>query len=283
MEFGRDKTTDISTIDYSLPLGDDSILPGIPDPDFKFYLGTGKNGKPEWCGNLYPERLPDKERMLEYGKHFNFLELNGSFYNVPTREVAERWANAVRNSPGFKFTPKICRTISHIKRLKGVDEETQEFIDFCKIFGDALGPAFIQAGDNFSVKNFQDVEAYLLSIPEDFRLNIELRHESWFQPEAFKRVTDLLEDFDIGLVITDTNLRRDALHMHLTNGCVHIRFNGNNNHITDRLRLEQWNERILAWKSKGVKDVYFALHQPDDATFHESVKIAKDVFSELLK
>jgi len=282
MEFGRDKITDISTINSSLPIGDDSILPGIPDPDFKFYFGTGKSGNQEWCGNIYPEKLPDSERMSEYGKHFNFLELNATFYKIPPKEVAEQWVSAVKDYPSFRFTPKICRTISHVKRLKGVDDVTKEFFEYCSVFGDALGPAFIQTPDDFNIKNFQDIEAYLISIPENFRLNIELRHESWFEAEAFKRVIGLLEDFNIGLIITDTNLRRDVKHMHLTNGSVHIRFNGNNNDPADRLRLEQWNERILKWKSKGVKEVYFALHQHDDTIFHQSVKSAKDVFSELL-
>ncbi len=282
MDFGRDKATDLNSIDFNLPDGDDTVLPGNPDPLFKFYLGAPKYGRDEWKGNLYPSDIKDEERLTEYSKHFNYLELNASFYKIPEPSMGVGWAEQVAENRKFKFSPKISRPITHLRRFKNAEDETNRFFEFCDTLADTLAPSFIQMSDASGFNNFDTVEAYLKSLPESFRVNIEMRHPSFFETENFKRVTSSLKEQNVGLIITDTNLRRDVLHMHLTSTCAQIRFNGNDNHPTDRMRLEQWRERILQWKLKGMREVYFGLHQPNDNTFHESVNLAREIFKDLL-
>jgi uncharacterized protein YecE (DUF72 family) len=282
MDFGRDKATDLNSIDFSLPDGDDSILPGTPNPNFKFYLGAPKHGRDEWKGNLFPKDIKDKERLTEYAKHFSYLELNASFYKIPDPSQGTHWAEQVAADPRFRFSPKVSRPISHLKRFKKVEEETNQYLTFCDSLGTSLGPSFIQMSDASGFNNFNTVEEYLISLPESFQVNVEMRHPSFFEAGNFTRVTDSFKELNVGLIITDTNLRRDVLHMHLTTTNAQIRFNGNDGHSSDRFRLEQWRDRIQQWKSKGIKDVYFALHQPDDTKFHETVALAKEVFKDLL-
>lgn len=282
MDFGRDKATDLNNIDFNLPDGDDTVLPGSPDPLFKCYLGAPKYGRDEWKGNLYPSDIKDEERLTEYSKHFNYLELNASFYKIPEPSMGAHWAEQVAENSHFKFSPKVSRPITHLRRFKNAEDETNRFFEFCEALGDTLGPSFIQMSDASGFNNFDTVEAYLKSLPESFRVNIEMRHPSFFETENFKRVTNSLKEQNVGLILTDTNLRRDVLHMHLTSTCAQIRFNGNDNHPTDRIRLEKWKDRILEWREKGIKEIYFALHQPNDNSFHETVTLAKEIFNDLL-
>ncbi|MFD2163692.1 DUF72 domain-containing protein [Paradesertivirga mongoliensis] len=282
MEFGFLPSTDLDTIDFSLPEGDDSILPGQASPDFKFYFGAARWGRKEWVGTLYPERLKESLFFDEYLKHFNYIELNAVFYQLPKADQVRIWAEKAKPYPDFKFTPKISREITHIRRLKNAQAATNNFIEVISEFGAALGPCFFQLSDNFASKHFDVLEEYLVSLPEDFKCNVEFRHPDWFEPEVFRRITDLLTDLNIGLIITDSAGRRDVVHTSLTTDSVHIRFNGYSNHPTDRQRMEAWRDKILNWKAKGIKEVYFTLNQWENDAFYVSQLTAREVFKDLL-
>ena len=108
------------------------------------YIGTSGYNYKEWKGPFYPEKFPDREMLDFYGQRFNSVEINNSFYRVPKPDVVVSWAERV---PGnFRFSMKATRRITHLKRLKGVEEETGYFIDIASNLGPALGALLFALG-----------------------------------------------------------------------------------------------------------------------------------------
>jgi uncharacterized protein YecE (DUF72 family) len=94
---------------------------------------------------------------------------------------------------------------------------------------------------------------------------MELRHPEWFTDQAaYNSVCAAMEKRNAGAVITDVLGRRDCVHMRLTSPEVFIRFVGNDLHPTDYKRVDEWIERICAWKEKGISKVYFFMHQHEE-------------------
>ena len=281
MHFGRRSLTDIQQIDFSLP-DVPSGLPGVPSEEFTFFFGPPTFGHKHWEGSLYPAGLSAGNFYTEVVKHFNFMELNASFFGNLKPENVTRWMNVFGQYTSFKVSPKFPCAITHIKRLKGVEQQTEQFIQLCRLFGSNFGFGFMQLHDKWGPENLEVLKDYLQILPADLQTHVELRHPGWFKGEIFEATTDLFKRYQIGTVISDTNERRDVLHMTLTTKKAYIRFNGNNNDPSDRVRLEAWAVKIKQWKDEGVQEVYFSLHQPQEELFPESAAVAKEVFKDLL-
>ncbi len=232
------------------------------DRDLKVYAGCAKWGRKEWVGLIYPEKTKDKQFLENYVNHFNSIELNSTFYGT-RKVIVENWAAMA--PPGFKFCPKFFRSISHYKRLKGAEEVTEAFLYIMDSFGDNLGTSFLQLPDNFTPKKFTDLEAYIVSLPRDIPIAVELRHGDWFtDPSVSNDLFTMLQENNKSLVITDTAGRRDCVHQRLTVDEAFIRFNGYNLHPSDYTRIDSWVERIKDWIDQGLKTVYFFAHQEDE-------------------
>src|SRR5688572_30193275 len=100
MQFGHSLQSDINAIDFSLP-DVPSGLPGRPSDKFKFYLGPPKLGHRHWHGSLYPAHIKNEDHHTEIVNHFNFVELNASFFGSLKPETVERWMETFSQHPGF--------------------------------------------------------------------------------------------------------------------------------------------------------------------------------------
>ncbi|HEY6899577.1 MAG TPA: DUF72 domain-containing protein, partial [Puia sp.] len=110
------------------------------------------------------------------------------------------------------------------------------------------------------------------------QLCLELRHRDWFGQD-FRNTYALLGEKDIGTVITDTAGRRDVLHMRLTAPFVFIRWVGNGGHPKDFARLEDWGHRLKTWMDKGMREIYFIIHNPDEGYAPDLVLRAVETFN----
>jgi uncharacterized protein YecE (DUF72 family) len=96
-------------------------------------------------------------------------------------------------------------------------------------------------------------------------LAIEFRHQEWFTDSpAAERAFTLLEQFNIGTVITDVAGRRDVLHQRLTTPVATIRFVGHGLHPSDYTRIDSWVSRLLQWFDQGLHKLYLFMHQPEN-------------------
>lgn len=270
MDFGKVSIAQLGDIDFSLP--PDSILTqktlgeAVKVESPEVYVGCAKWGRKEWVGLIYPEKTKEASFLDEYVKHFNSIELNAVFYQLPRKEQVRLWKEkAEAESPDFKFCPKFTRSISHIRRLKNAEEDTSRYVENMAEFGKFLGPCFLQLSDNFGPKNLDILGTYLQGLPEDLRVFVEVRHPEWFADAGARRALfELLHELRRGAVITDASGRRDCVHMELPTAEAFIRFVGNGLHPTDYQRIDEWVDRLADWVTRGLRSVYFFLHQHDE-------------------
>ena len=257
MKFG--KVDNVDEIDFSIPPdhpATDKVLSKTKAKDLNVYVGCGKWNKTD-LKNFYPKGT--KNELEYYSTQFNSIELNATFRRRIWAPQYEKWANAT--PPGFKFCPKLGQFISHIKRLDGVEESVDLFVENASHLGDRMGVAFLQMHDNFAPKDLDRVQRFCEYWSADFPVAVELRHHDWYSDaDLFDRWSSLFEKNKIVNILVDTPGRRDMMHMRLTAPTAFVRYNGSN-HPTDYARLDAWVERIAEWKKKGLKELYFFVHQ----------------------
>jgi uncharacterized protein YecE (DUF72 family) len=280
MEFGR--TEHIDEIDFSLP-PDDPVnellwqrLSAEKQQPVQLYVGCTQWGRADWVGKVYPKGTKQKDFLAHYVKQFNCIELNTLFYALQPKEVIQRWASLA--DTGFRFCPKMSESISHRLQLKNAEQETALFIDHLAAFGDRLGTSFLQLPDSFGPDRASVLQDYLRSLPRDFRLCVELRHKDWFNGSAAD-ISKVMMENNTGTVITDTAGRRDVLHMRLTAPVVFIRWVGNSLHPTDFPRIEAWAHRLRAWMDKGLREIYFIVHNHNELLAPDLEKYAVERFN----
>ncbi len=256
MKFGQ--VEDPSLIDFTLPKDDaktKEILEKNKSGLQNISVGCAKWNKTDLKG-FYPKGT--KDELTYYATQFNSIELNATFYSLPSPEQVLTWKE--KTPADFKFFPKITNTVSHFRRLINVDDVVTQYATSMLNFGDQLGMVFLQLHDNFKPKDYDRIEKFARSWPREIPLAIELRSAEWFEEENFEKVSALFEENNITNIIVDAAGRRDMLHMRLTTDSAFIRYVGANAE-SDYERLDDWLERIKIWKNQGLKNLYFFVHQ----------------------
>lgn len=257
MKFGQVENP--SEIDFSLPKDDKrtaEILKQNKEPLKTISVGCAKWNKTDLKG-FYPRGT--KDELAYYSTQFNSVELNATFYKMPSPEQVLEWKD---KTPGdFKFFPKVNQSVSHYRRLKDVEEPVTRFTTAVLNFGEKLGMSFLQLHDNYKPKDFDRLESFVKDWPEEIPLAVELRNQEWFEDkQIFEQTMALFEAHNITNIIVDTAGRRDMLHMRLTTPNAFIRYVGANAE-SDYTRLDDWLLRLTEWKDAGLQNLYFFVHQ----------------------
>lgn len=258
MQFG--KVADPGKVDFSLPKDAPDtarvLKAAKPTDEFEISVGCAKWNKTDLKG-FYPKGT--KDELAYYSTQFNSIELNATFYGMPSWQQVETWKN--KTPDNFRFFPKLTNTISHFKRLIDVDEPIGEFCNAVSNFEHKLGMAFLQLHDNFKPRDFDRLKQVLENFPPEIPLAVEVRNEEWFSDKKIsKAYGDLLEKLGMANIIVDTAGRRDMLHMRLTSPVAFVRYVGAN-HPSDKARLDDWLTRIKKWRKDGLQKLYFFVHQ----------------------
>jgi uncharacterized protein YecE (DUF72 family) len=190
----------------------------------------------------------------------------------PTASNSEPLSSTQLITEWFRFCPKFPNLITHYRQFLNCDGITDEFLTAIVEFQEKLGPCFMQLPPRMATTQANKIQKYLQSLPNDIKIHLEFRHESWFEntPEATD-TWDLLEELGIGSVITDTAGRRDAVHMRLTSDTLILRFGGNELHPSDYVRMDEWTVQIGKWIKEGLSEVYIWMHQPESILSPESL------------
>ena len=257
MKFGQ--VDDPSQIDFTLPKDHPrtaEILKkntkGLED----ISIGCAKWNKTDLKG-FYPKGT--KDELTYYATQFNSIELNATFYGMPSAEQVQTWKE--KTPKDFKFFPKITNTVSHFRRLLNITDVVTQFATAVLNFDEKLGMVFLQLHDNFKPKDYDRLEKFIKDWPKEIPLAIELRNNEWFSDEeVFEKTMKLFEENTITNIIVDTAGRRDMLHMRLTTTSAFIRYVGANAE-SDYARLDDWLQRLTDWKKLGLQNLYFFVHQ----------------------
>jgi uncharacterized protein YecE (DUF72 family) len=207
----------------------------------------------EWRGRLYPPGVPVRAWLEHYASCFDTVEVNATFYRLPTRQAAAHWAS--QTPPGFCFALKASRYLTHVRRLTGVEEGIQMLEERIAPLREAgrLGPLLWQLPENFH-RDQSRLEALLQALP-DGRHAIEFRHDSWFTAE----VLAALRRHDVALVLGDHPQRPFQTH-EPTASWRYLRFHygsrGRRGNYSQR-ELRTWAQRIARWSKEGELFAYF--------------------------
>jgi uncharacterized protein YecE (DUF72 family) len=145
-------------------------------------VGTSGYSYAEWKGNFYPEKMAAKDMLRYYAERFPTVEINNTFYRMPTEKVLNGWAEQVPES--FTFVIKASQRITHIQRLKECGELLAYLFRVTATLRGRLGPLLFQLPPNFK-KDVPRLQDFLAAMPERRRVAVEFRHASWFDDETF--------------------------------------------------------------------------------------------------
>jgi uncharacterized protein YecE (DUF72 family) len=146
-------------------------------------IGTSGYNYPEWRGSFYPEKFPTSKMLAFYSERFTTVEVNYTFYRIPTPALLEGWAKGTPD--GFTFTLKAPRRITHDSKLQRVEDLTQTFCKTARTLGSKLGVLLFQLPPTFK-RNDEVLGAFLELLPEGTRAAFEFRHESWHDEAVFE-------------------------------------------------------------------------------------------------
>ncbi|HSC86747.1 MAG TPA: DUF72 domain-containing protein [Polyangiaceae bacterium] len=155
----------------------------------KAYVGTSGFSYPGWKGIFYPPRLKNADMLGYYASRLASVELNNSFYRLPTEAAFAGWAAQV--PAGFRFAVKAPQRITHHKRFVEVTEPMVEFHSRAAHLGDALGPLLFQLPPNFRA-DWARLDHFLESTHQlpGARCAVEFRHASWFVEDTYARLRE---------------------------------------------------------------------------------------------
>jgi uncharacterized protein YecE (DUF72 family) len=206
-----------------------------------------------WRERVYPKGLPPRRWLEHYATLFDTVEVNATFYRLPTRSAVANWVE--QTPPGFLFTIKASRYLTHIRRLTDLGAGVARFYERIEplVRSPKMGPVLWQLPERFH-RDDDRLSSALDALPPG-RHCFEFRHASWFVPE----VVELLRDHSAALVIGDSP-NRPFQTRELTADWTFIRFHygsrGRNGNYSQR-ELEAWAGAIRAWRKQVEVFVYF--------------------------
>ncbi|HYM81758.1 MAG TPA: DUF72 domain-containing protein [Candidatus Limnocylindria bacterium] len=147
------------------------------------HVGTSGYSYPEWKGSFYPEKLPAKAMLGYYAERFQTVEINNTFYRMPTEAMLKGWGDQVPE--GFAFALKASRRITHDRRLQDVGEATAFLFQAGAVLGQKLGPFLFQLPP-FLKKDLATLKTFLALLPPGARAALEFRHATWLDDEVYE-------------------------------------------------------------------------------------------------
>jgi len=210
--------------------------------DHRVLVGTSGYNYPEWRGTFYPEKFSTAKMLAYYAERFPTVEVNYTFYRLPTETLLAGWAAGTPEA--FSFTLKAPRRITHDAKLQRCEDLVQTFCRTARTLGPKLATLLFQLPPTFK-KDAAVLKAFLELLPDGTRAALEFRHPSWFDLEIF----DALRSRNIALCVADS----EKLHapVEITADYAYFRLRDEGYQQAD---IERWAETIR--NLKGVTDVF---------------------------
>ena len=205
-----------------------------------YHVGTSGWSYNHWKGRFYPSELERGGWLDYFTRHFTTVEVNMTFYRLPSARLLKSWYQQTPAS--FKFSLKGSRLISHIKKLKNTEELVKGFYRLAETLEDKLGCVLWQVPPSLKI-NPELLRGFLRQLPRGFANVIEFRHTSWYAEEVYQL---LKEHHTAFCIVSAPRLPSDAV---TTSDTAYIRFHGIDSwyrHDYSDSELAQWAETIKA-------------------------------------
>jgi uncharacterized protein YecE (DUF72 family) len=213
--------------------------------------GTSGFSYKEWVGPFYPEKLAAKAMLAHYAARLPIVEINNTFYRMPTAEAIAGWRAEVADS--FRFAIKVPRRISHLKRLRGCSEDMAALLAALTGLAPCLASLLVQLPPHAKCDEAALAD-FLRAVPESARLAFEFRNASWHVSAVFRQ----LEARNAALVQSESDETFELKPW--TADWAYLRLRRVDYSTDD---LARWLERIEA---SGVKEAQVFFKHEDGAT-----------------
>lgn len=257
-----------------------------------FAMGLAIWGYKNWVGTFFPEKTSAQNFLKSYGDRFSIVEGNTTFYSIPSPETVKRWKTETQ--PGFKFFPKLPKSVTHNGRLMPYLPQAFQFLELMQGLDDRLGGLFLQLPPSYSAAHFTDLELFLSTwrSATQVRLFVEVRHLTWFETPDRDRLNQLLRTHHIDRVLLDTrpiyNANDNAqqysvnkkpnvpLQPIVTAGTAFVRYISHPIRDCNTEYLMEWVEQVETWLNQG-KTVYFFVHCPLEENSPQNAQYFQDL------
>jgi uncharacterized protein YecE (DUF72 family) len=213
------------------------------------WIGTSGFSYREWKPIFYPSDLPNDRFLSYYATRLNAVEIDSTFYRMPTPKSLDAWKEATPED--FRFGIKAPQKITHRERLAIPSEALVYLLGLLPRLGTHLGVVLYQLPPFFR-RDLPRLATFLQTLPEAPRSAFEFRHPSWFDGETY----DLLEKHGVALCIND-NDEFECPHR-LTAKHTYVRLR------RDRYSPEEraaWKTRLCSFERQGVDVFAFIKHK----------------------
>lgn len=211
------------------------------------YIGTSGWSYKSWQANFYPSEVAARDHLRFYATQFPTVEINLTFYRLPTLSMVKTWGDTVPK--GFVFAVKGSRFITHMKKLTNLDGALKKYFGRLTPLKQKLGVILWQLPP-FLKFDLGRLETFFKLLPQSCEHAVEFRHPSWMEPATF----DLLRKFRIAHVSVSS--QRMPVNLTVTSQITYIRFHGLNGgaaHDYTRSELEPWADHIQEQAKCGRK------------------------------
>lgn len=235
-------------------------------------IGTQGWNYDAWVGPFYPPASRAPDYLSIYGRAFDTVEVDSTFYAIPPSKTVRAWSD--RSPAGFAFALKMPQEITHERRLRDASDLLAQFFDRARELGPKLGPVLVQLGPDFEPSELPALAAFLPLLPRDLKVAMEFRHRGWI----YDGVLALLAEHHVALALTDARWIPRKTMLGLTErptaDFMYVRWMGPDRELVDYSRIQVDRSReIEAWANalSRARNVYgyfnnhFAGHSPASA------------------
>ena len=224
------------------------------------WIGTSGYNYTEWKGSFYPRDLPASKMLPYYADRFTTVEINYTFYRMPTEKVTTSWAGSTPS--GFRFALKASRRITHQARLRDCESMVDSFMTRARGLGPKLGPVLFQLPPYFR-KDVAVLGAFLETVPPDTRAAFEFRHSSWHSDDVY----ELLKASNVALCITDSEKMTTPLVATAGHGYFRLR-----DERYQEADIARWGDTIAS-TAESSQDVFVYFKHEDEGKGPEFAKL----------
>ena len=214
-------------------------------------IGTSGWAYKDWNGPFYPEEVKAAGRLEYISRRFRTLEINASFYRMPTDRAVAGWREQTPDD--FLFAWKASRFITHNKKLKDPAEPLAWMFSRIAGLDGKIGPILFQLPPNLH-RNDERLEGFLDALPIGYRYSVEFRHPGWYADA----VLEMLRRRNVALCISDHH--HAPAPWEATADFVYLRGHGPGGDYHGRYgeaALKDWAKAIRRWRGERAVFAYF--------------------------
>ncbi len=241
-------------------------------------IGTSGWHYRHWKDNFYAAKIKVEDMLAFYAGHLDTVEINNSFYRLPTEDAARNWVS--QTPENFLFALKASRYITHNRKLNDPERTIAKFMKMAEGFGEKLGPILFQLPPRWGV-NADRLREFLAVLPRGHQYAFEFRHPSWLTSEVY----EILRRFNAALCIFEIAGFRSPVE--LTADFTYVRLHGPGEKAYrgrySEADLEGWAEYIHKWDTANCGMYFYFDNDQAGYAVQNAMELSRIVSGEMVR